>query len=335
MSNKNYRPSGPLPWFLRHCSIAEWSFLGCIGTEERAIASFAELQSGATIGSRLMLEIEDKPSRFENAIRDRLGRRRAAYTSAGGNATDIRSVDLFASHGDIVGLIDDFISASNGSIVLDITSMPKRFFFPFVKRILLFQPATEIRDFVVTYSLPESYTQEPLAENFNDWAQLPLFGGDYRAVSAGMLAIGVGFEALGLQEQLKGESELPVKLLLPFPAPVAAFQRSWELIRRLRKNRNHEMFDIYRASARDCSDTFDRLVSLTDGNRIRAELAPFGPKPMSLGMCLFATWTDSQAFYTQPSVYHPDYSLGIAKCDGHADVHAFAIRLSGHDYYAV
>jgi len=282
-----------------------------------------------------MLRIADKHSRFNSAIETCLHERLGEFASAGGNVSDIIDARLFNSHAEIVTIIDEFIRDSNGSILLDITSLPKRFFFPFIRRILTSAASSSIRDFIVTYTPPASYTKEPLAEDFNLWSQLPLFGGEYVATTPKMLVIAAGFESLGLQEQLKGESDLPVKLLLPFPAPPSAFQRSWETIRKLRQQRSHEAFEVFRASAKDCADTFDRLVSLTDRNTQRAQLAPFGPKPMSLGMCLFAVRTNSEVFYTQPAVYNPYYSIGVAMRNGSVDVQAFAVRLEGVDLYEI
>lgn len=278
-----------------------------------------------------MLCIEDKPSRFEERIKSKTSAKRSTYLAAGGAESDILKYSLFATHAQIVAAVDDFVSKSDGNIVLDISSLPKRFFFPFVRR-LLTNHRTSINNFVVTYTAPRSYTQETLAEDFNDWSQLPLFSGDYLAGPASLLIIAAGFESLGLQEQLKGESDLPIKLLLPFPAPASAVKRSWELIRQLRQPRSHDAFEVVRVAAGDCSDTFNQLCSWAAGGR-RPQLAPFGPKPISLGICLFATLSNSEVFYTQPAVYHPDYSLGVAEIDGAPAVTAFAIRLGGRDYF--
>ena len=148
-----------------------------------------------------------------------------------------------------------------------------------------------------------------------------------------MLVIGVGFQALGLHEHLKGESGLPIKLLLPFPAPPRAFMRSWELRRQLARYEASENSDVFRAGAGDTSDTFDRLVSPTRSAQSRCALAPFGPKPMSLGMCIFAVLADCEVFYTQPSVYHPDYSLGVSLINGLPEVYGYCLRIAGRDFY--
>ena len=58
-------------------------------------------------------------------------------------------------------------------------------------------------------------------------------------------------------------------------------------------------------------------------------------KPMSVAMCIFAALTDSQVFYTQPTVYHPDYSFDIASRDGHPEIYTYCIRLEGRDLFSV
>lgn len=330
----HYRPSGPLHWFLNRINPRDWSCLGCLGTEERSLSALRELNSESTVSTRRLLRIKDKPSRFRGQIQAAVGEREAEFLSLGGTPADVVDVDLFAQHGEIVSVLTDFVDAATESVVLDVSSLPKRFFFPFLRQ-LYRTDAARVKDIVVTYGTPIRYPEGPLAENFNDWAHLPLFGGKYSAERPSMLVVSVGFQALGIQEQLKGEPEVPIKLLLPFPAPTKAFQRSWELLRQLRHNRNAEAFETFRASANSVSDTFDRLVSLTDGGQKVADLAPFGPKPMSVAMCLFASLTESQVFYTQPSVYRPDYSSGAAHVDGHPVVHAFAIRLAGRDLYSL
>ncbi len=334
MKQRVFRPSGPLHWFMKRGPDVDWSFCGCLSPEERSTAAFAELSGVSKIHGSKLLCISDKRSRFTARVMGKTEESRRRYLNAGGSEKFIQELSLFSSHAEIVNSVDEFVKNSNGSIVLDISSLPKRFFFPFVRWILTGPDRDKIDNFVVTYTSPRAYTPNALAEDFNDWSQLPLFGGDYLADPAKMLIVAAGFESLGLHEQLKGESDLPIKLLLPFPAPPSAFKRSWELIRQLRQPRSHDAFEVIRVAAGDCSDTFDQLCSLTVGDN-RPQLAPFGPKPVSLGMCLFAVLANCEVFYTQPAIYHPDYSVGVADIDGTPAVTAFAIRLNGKDYYGV
>jgi len=46
-------------------------------------------------------------------------------------------------------------------------------------------------------------------------------------------------------------------------------------------------------------------------------------------MCLYASQTESEVFYTQLTVYDPKYSYGVSKCLG------YCIKLHGKNLYAV
>jgi hypothetical protein len=66
-----------------------------------------------------------------------------------------------------------------------------------------------------------------------------------------------------------------------------------------------------------------RTLELWEQDTEGLALAPFGPKPHSLGMALFAIRHDSGLYYTQPKSYNPNYSKGqgdswayVVKWDG-------------------
>jgi hypothetical protein len=56
-------------------------------------------------------------------------------------------------------------------------------------------------------------------------------------------------------------------------------------------------------------------------------LAPFGPKPHTLGMALLAMKYDLAMHYTQPRVYHPDYSRGYGR------TWAYVVKWNGRACY--
>ena len=239
------------------------------------------------------------------------------------------------THNEILYPVENYISEKQ-DVILDVSSMPKRFFFPILK-ILLSRPDS-VESLVVTYSAPEVYFEGKLAENFDDWDHLPLFGisKNYGSDMPNLLLVGVGFEAYGLQEQVEhAGTGLPVKLLLPFPAPPEAFQRSWEMVRKLRKYSPDDNFELFRVEAKNVSDAFDRLVDITNNGAQNSVLAPFGPKPISVAMCIYAALTKSEVFYTQPTVYHPDYSSGISMVNGNPEIYAYCIRLDGKNFYEI
>jgi hypothetical protein len=64
-------------------------------------------------------------------------------------------------------------------------------------------------------------------------------------------------------------------------------------------------------------------------------LVPYGPKPISLAMCLFATVTNSSVYYAQPRTYNPLYSQGVAIQNEKRLCYAYALKLGGRALYGV
>ena len=323
----DYRPWGSLNWVLRHIPTCKWSLLGCLSTGERSLAAWQVLRDAGSLDHVRLLRIANKPSRYDAAVRQRENDRIEEFKREGGDERVIEQHNLLEPPFTIVGVIDSFLQTAGTNVVLDVSTLPKRFFFPLLKMLLR---SIVVRNLIVTYTSPLEYTRGNLAENFDQWDHIPLFSGSYANARPEMMVVNVGFEAFGLQEQVdQSGGGLPIKLLFPFPAPPQAFLRSWELVQRLQRHRSSDTFRLYRTDAKDVGDAFDRIVSLTDQGRHRALLAPFGPKPISVAMCIFATLTESQVFYSQPTVYHPQYSSGVDS------VWAHVLRLDGQDYYRI
>ncbi len=329
-----YRPWGLLDWVLGRCNVPQWALYGCLSPEERCLAAWECLSRQRKLGRTHLLQILDKPSRHSELAAIRRKDRTQEFSHGGGAIEDIHDESLTdASDDDIVSSIDEFIHLAGRNILLDVSSMPKRFFFPVLQRLLC---ASDVQNLVVTYTIPEDHTSEPLAEGFDDWAPIPQFTGVYGQERAKMLIVNVGFQPFGLLQQVKqAGAGLPLRLLFPFPAPAKAYRRSWEMVWRLQKHRRQAEDELHRTDAREVADAFDRLVTLTDGGRKRAILAPFGPKPISVAMCVFASLTKSPVYYTQPTVYHPNYAIGVSKIDGRSETYAYCIRLNGHDFYEI
>lgn len=328
-----YRPWGLLDWLIPRCAgTSRWALLGCLSTGERSLAAWRILKANDALSSVKLLRIKNKKSRHDAAVLQRENERLAEFLGEGGRLEEIESHELLEHQSKIIDVVQGVLSAGNPNVILDVSTLPKRFFFPFLK--LLLKDPVAIPNLLVTYSSPLGYTNEKLAENFDQWDHLPLFSGAYTTAEPKMMIVNVGFEGFGLQEQVDhAEAHLPIKLLVPFPTPPQASKRTWELVRRLQKYRNLESFQTYLTDARDVGEAFDRLISLTGRGTRPAILAPFGPKSLSVAMALFATRTESQVFYTQPTVYHPQYSYGVNMIGGASAVWAYCIRLNGREYY--
>lgn len=330
-----YRPWGTLDWIVNKGPDTLWDMIGCLGTEERSLAAWSRLKHMSKLRNYRLLRISDRPSRHTSLARQRCEDRLRLFRFEGGNTDALQDFDLMdASYGAIETEIVDALGNCGGSLILDVSSMPKRFFFPILRLCL---QSTDIDNLLVTYSVAGKYTSEKLAENCEEWFHLPFFSGTYTPSQARMLIVSVGFEGLGLQDQVDHSNPgKPVKLLFPFPSPPSSFRRAWEFVHRLQKHKASDVFELFRTDFRDVSDCFDRLLSITQNGTLKVELAPFGPKPISVGICLFAALTESEVFYTQPKVYHPDYSTGIASDqNGIPQICTYCIRLGGRDLYTL
>ncbi|MGR3173021.1 MAG: hypothetical protein ACUZ8N_00280 [Candidatus Scalindua sp.] len=326
----NYRPWGTLDWLLSKINNIPWSLIGCMGTEYRSLEVYRRLAS--KLRSTKLFRILDEDFKYSDITKNILEDRLVDVNNiAGGNASGIvEDHQLLETHNKILFPVENFILEKQ-DVILDVSSMPKRFFFPILK--ILFN-SDHIRNLIVTYTVPKSYAKGKLSENLTHWTHLPLFSGegDDEGKGAEKLIIGVGFDPMGIPQELSLDGHgIPIKLLFPFPAPLSSVGRAWEFVRNIEKGRSRVEgnLEVIRVEAKNPSDTFNSLCTLSNQGRRKIELAPFGPKAVSVAMCLFATLTESEVFYTQPKKYAPDYSEGVS------DIFAYAIKLDGWSFYSL
>lgn len=334
MTAQAFRPWGRLNWILDRGPTTRWSIIGCFGTEKRSLAAPMYLRGRKQTSSIYMVRVEDAPSRYDPQIDDRLAQRRSEWEAGGGTMSEVRLHRPGDAIGQLIGDVRSFLDSAGSSVLLDITSMPKRVFFPLVK---ILRKEKRIANLLATYTVPASYPPVPIAADFQDWQPLPLFSGDPSLRSRlDMMVVGIGFMAMRLREEINpSRRELPIKLIFPFPPGPPGFHRSWQMVRDLEETRQRQTTEIRRVDATDASDTFDHLLTMTKNGQRAAILAPFGPKPVSLAMCLFADETNAPVYYTQPRAYHPDYSLGIKEVEGLPEIHAYYLRMKGANLYGV
>lgn len=241
---------------------------------------------------------------------------------------------LLACEEDIIVWIEEFVQKGS-RLVIDISSLPKLFFFPAI-RLLLKQES--IQDLLVTYTIPMTYHHGSIAERPSEWRALPLFGPEtHPEPKYEVAAIGVGFLPFGLPDLLKSDF-LGAKphLFFPFPASPSTYFKTWEFVRQIEASLPLSSDDqLVRINGLDPSDAFDHICWLTEQNTKKALFAPYGPKPMSLGMAIYATLTGSPVFYTQPRVYHSDYSIGVRCKDGRPEVYAYCLKLGGRNLFQI
>jgi len=329
-----YRPWGSVDWVLSLSQPTQWHFVGAIGTEERSMCARNLLFSKGVINSEIFSEILDVDSqkyRAKNA--HKLGLRRDEFVNNGGDIRSIRTHLLM----DELYKINEFANEAEQageSIILDVTSFPKRFFFPILKRLAL---STRTRNLILTYTCPDKYPSDaPLYEDIEPWKCLPAFGGD--GTKPAKWIVSIGFLVESLRREMKDIPGYQINILVPFPAPLDALRRTWKSIAELEESYdNTTQFEKFRVDTLDISAAFERICSIAGNPPSKISFAPFGPKTTSVAMCLYAIQrSDSAAVhYPQPTIYNPDYSIGIKNNDPQTAVNAYWVKHNGDFLYKI
>jgi hypothetical protein len=194
---------------------------------------------------------------------------------------------------------------------------------------------------LITYTRPKKYdTSQPLAIDPDCFNAIPGFQG----LSTGSekpkkLIVGLGYEPLGLPQIIKEGKYHPeiIRLLFPFPATPAGYLRNWDFVRNLENEFSPYQYEPLRVNGYDVSEVFDCILSLTDNGQEYTRFAPYGTKPMSLAMCLYAIFNQekSDIYYTQPQSYNPNYSTGVKYVNDVPETYAYCIRLKNKDLYSL
>lgn len=310
MLGENFRPWGELDWLLSKTKGEKWNVIGCASFEDRCYGLQKRLPADSVISNLYFNILPPESSSKVNQIQ-KLKESIEELKKAGVKDGQIIEVLLHDSINKFIDPLSEFLESSNGNIILDISSQPKRFFFPILKIIMKY---SQLNNFIVCYTKPEKYAGGELSWDPADWSHIPMFmAKEYRNVETDLAIIGVGFVPLGLPDLLIGQyKNAEVKLLFPHPPGPPNYQRNWDFVRRIVSSYPRlSINDMQRVHALDMSDAFDKLCQITNNGIYKSILAPYGPKPVSLAMALFAIEEGVPVYYTQPSYYAPDYSSGI------------------------
>lgn len=330
-----YRPWGILDEVCGRLSIARWDVVACVGPEERSVAAVVRLFKLGRLAKPFVLQVDDPPSRFSVAIASAQQLRQAELERTLGHEVKPDRYHLLTAAQSLVEYADTLCAEASENLIVDITSLPKRFFFALVKRL---QRCARIQNLVVTYTYGDRHFKGPLAEDPAPAAHLPLFAPPYPEVSPQVMVVALGFHPLGLPEMLEERNAInEIRLLFPFPTDPANAHRVWGFLHSIGSSlpQSVQGRDPIFVPGHDASAVFDYLVSLTDGGVRPAVFAPFGPKPVSLAMCLFASLTETPVYYTQPRIYNPAYTTGVRLHRGTPLTYAYCIRLSGRNLFAI
>ncbi|WP_133299805.1 hypothetical protein [Larkinella punicea] len=310
-NNFEFKPWGELEWLFSKTVKSNFDLIASLSPEDRCTSTFEICRSAKRIKSALFLEIIDPiDTKGHNSLRIKNKNK-----ISGNIDVSFSTHKLLEPISGLIRIVNNFIDNSDGNIIVDISTFPKRFFFLIIKSLL---KSSKVKTLFVTCSTPKKYSSGNLSDNPNSWTHIPTFVPDDPDLRFDLAIIGIGFMPLGLPQLLKDKySQLTTKYLFPFPPGPPTYQRTWEFVNLMHSSTRLEGKQIYRVDSLNLPEIFETIVSLTQAGEKSTLLAPYGPKTMSLAMCLYACFTNSAVYYTQPTYYAPDYSSGFSNCYGY------------------
>jgi hypothetical protein len=338
-----YRPWGNIDWIFDRLQNKEWAFLGCLSGEDRCLTAFKQLKTKLISANFVKIFDEDPISADDEKLV--LNKRAKEAIDLGAALSCVTDAELLASADKIERWFDNAASQTD-SIVIDITSLPKRWFFLMLRLALT---EGSLKNVVVTYSLGEEYAST-ISFNPEMPRALPGFAPMSDRSYCDVAFIGVGYHATTILELFDIEKPRDIKMLFPFPPGPPGIRKNWSFVRRiegvLKPNYNELVQDEGKinhvhVAAVDASLNFNAMMRITDGGRLTSLMAPYGPKPVSLAMCLFSiaaersTQPEVPVYYSQPTRYSINYTTGVPIRNGRDMSYAYPIRLNGRDLYTL
>lgn len=315
----------------------KWDLIGAISFEERCNGALEILHKTGRIKQKLLFDIIDPSPRYHDKAREKTANHMSMAGEFGAKVNDVVELGLLSPANAYVSAVESFLNESDGNVILDISSLPKRIFYPCLK-LALTNPS--VRNLVVAYSCPQRYTEEGLATDVDPLGAFPLFSpAEVHLPEPKVIIVGVGylpFDLAGLTQQLS--SKVPINVLFPFPPGPPSFQRNWQfLLDIFGEAQSSSIPEPIRVDARDASYAFDLISELTAKGASSSYLLPYGPKPHSLAMALhfLGGRGKDQLLYTQPKAYHHDYSIGLRRLGDFPETYGYCVKLSSRNLYTV
>jgi hypothetical protein len=340
----SFTPWGELSWLIARLGGRDWSFIGCVSHEERCLATLSVLQEVNVEPTLVRIFDEDPIS--EDEERANLDIHTAAAVAAGVPREKILDAPLLATIDTIETIVADAVRGHAAAIV-DISSFPKRWFFVIAR---LMKENAILKDVVFTYSLGTRYANV-LSSNPEIVRTLPTFTSIDRRTTCDVALVGIGYHSHSVLELFDIERPKSVTMLFPFPPGPPGISRNWRFVERLEQsirsgydtNEGIELggIDHLHLGALDLPQNFNALKRVTNDGLRTSLVAPYGPKPVSLAMCLFALAAESAdkpevpAYYSQPTRYALDYTTGVLASGGSPVVYGYPTRLNARELYVL
>jgi len=336
MSEICFRPWGDYRWLLQKHPEKDWIAIACVATERRSVDSILDLSRRVRWMS--VISIND-PDPFDE---------REQETALTQSINDVKAQISCAAtyhHDELKSSMDDIKErvleavAKSSNIILDITCFPKRWFFPMLR---FLTESAHVRNLFVVYTQGEGYAQQ-ISENYEVLRPIQGFASWAGRVDHDIAFIGVGFHAISMLTMFGDDRPKGLRLLFPFPPGPPGLKRNWRFVQYVEQtmkfdeslSQQFKPLDVMQLSAVDASQAFDAMRAVSLSGARTSLIAPYGPKPISLAMCLFALAADAKgasevpAYYAQPQRYAVDYTARSVVRDGVVQTLGYAVKNQG------
>ena len=319
------KPWGHLDWILRWYPDREWTLISGVGFEPRCTAIFAHIRrTRVRLMRAVALRIDDPPNEHTqqiNAQADQNEREISGFFPA----LELLRIGLFVRPEYWVDFVSTAVGSGSSSILLDVSTLPKRVFF-FLLKLLIRDDS--VRDLVVCYVAADGYREGLFVQDVLPPAALPGFGVTSSEYRDSAFVVSVGYVTFDLRAILQEAGSPDVHFLMPFPPASPSFRRTWRYLKVLNDALELANPSIERFGATDMFSVYEWLIGHIDPKK-NTTMLPLGPKPHSVAMALaqMGHATCSEVVYPQPQTYHPDYTLATAlELDGTTAITAYGIR---------
>jgi hypothetical protein len=232
------------------------------------------------------------------------------------------------------------IDRSGGNIVIDISSFPKRWFFPIIKTCI---ESSTVNNLLVLYTIPNSYDDFYQGVSAEQWSRFLGFGHlEETPEDEKHYIISAGYQPMSLPGYIGEREPSPGKIsgantgpdfhiLFPFPSSPLGLPKLWDFVRAIERDIRKEA-KLYYIPGFNLPSIYSSIMSIMANNLYPCyEFAPYGPKPISLAMAIISTLHSIPIGYTQPKYYNPNYSSGIRYIDGSQEEPLSYIYLIKHN----
>lgn len=325
----SFKPWGRAEWLLPRTGIEKWHLIASASFEDRCLAVPEWLQVRGLAATVSLLSISNPPSEHWRKASPLVSANANALSQRFGPTLNRMNVDLMDSPSNALPLTE-MLAGAKESVILDITTIPKKFFVFALKRLL---SEVSVRNLLVTYTGAGGYPEGALCEDALPPAALQGYGRIEEAVRSRMI-VDVGYMPLSVEDLLDTAKHSKLDFIFPFPPASPAYRRNWALLSMLMPDEIPRSTEVHRIHGMDAFEVFQRVKSWGAGNDL--DLVPLGPKPHTLGLAMACLRLDGRAelIYSQPRTYHHAYSRGVAKDQaGQPILYAYCLKYGGRQLF--